>query len=151
MEIPADLNDFLNSGGKLEYDPGKCECGRIELLKTEDLENCTLSVELAEEFYASPEQHQMGPWGTYNIEAINLVKSCEHYDPEYILLYLPKEKLYGSFDSDHLNLIVFPNTIWSKIISNPLGYINAQWGYQDTCASEPLDPRGHYAIKYENT
>ena len=68
-----------------------------------------------------------GESGYYAIPAVNLVADAEGYEPEYILLWLPNEQAYGTWDTDHAELLVFPDVSWTDIAADPLPFVAAQW------------------------
>ncbi|WP_415901028.1 hypothetical protein [Neptuniibacter sp. QD48_11] len=115
MEIEKDLKDFLRQGLQLEYDHTKAEAGFIGLHSLEELSEGVV--------WVCPEANE----GYYEVPAVSLSSTCEAYDPEFLLLWLPKEKLYGAWDCDHWSLTVFPGAVWTDIIADPVKYLNAQW------------------------
>ena len=117
MEIPEDLKAFLARGDQLFYDYSKAEPEKIELCSLNELSTGVI--------WLAPEDEYAD--GYHEIPALNLVSNCETYEPDYILLWLPNEKLYGAWDCDHWQLTVFKDTTWTDIVKNPLPYINAQW------------------------
>jgi hypothetical protein len=120
--IPTDLAAFLRQKQQLVYDESKAIAGRIQLRSLNQLRIGRL--------YATPHS-ELDPnrkkSGVYRIPAICLVKSCEIYDPTYILSYLPFEKAYASFDGDHALITLFQDASWTKIVANPVPYLNAMW------------------------
>ena len=131
LNLPEDLVAFLNSGRKLEYDASRCECGRIGLLPLSSLEPGRVWV--TPEFTALEESDpHKGEEGYYEVPAVNLVGECPAYDPEFILLWLPEDRLFGGWDSDHGILIVFPDATWTDVVRDPLQYIQSQWD-EDYC------------------
>jgi hypothetical protein len=116
--IPDDLYDFLASGKNLKYQPSACEPGKVSLKKVSKLE--LLYVEIQDESHHDNSE-------AVRIPAVSLIDECEGYDPEFVLLWLPEEKLYGTFDGDHCILWVFPKVGWKEIVANPVPYLNAQW------------------------
>jgi hypothetical protein len=74
--------------------------------------------------------------GYYAIPAVDLVASIAgDYDPQALLFWLPNEHMYGTWDSGHLELLVFPDTTWTDIAAAPERYVTAQWS---------TDPPGYY-------
>jgi hypothetical protein len=142
IELPEDLVAFLRAGKKLKYDHRKCEAGQITLIQHG-------RHKLGEVWIDAGSQDgdpKAGKEGYYAIPAVNLVAEAEGYDPEFILLWLPESKVYGSWDCDHWELRVFPDTTWSDIARNPLKYVNAQWE-PDEVESELLVPWPKYPFK----
>ncbi len=150
MELCIELENFLTNKQTLKYDESLCECGKVSLKDIDELSIEIIEVELEEEYYPSTEQVETGPFGHYEIEAVNLVKSCEGYSPDFILLWLPKEKKYGTYDTDHSNLFIFDNVSWKDISRNPVSYINSQWNDFERKISKHFDPRSKYKIVYED-
>ncbi len=77
-----------------------------------------------------------GTDGYYAIPAVSLTGECKAYDPEFILLWLPHEKLFGTWDCDHWVLKVFRQATWADIVANPAAYLNAQWDWRDKLGSQ---------------
>jgi len=142
--LPADLVVFLRDGRELTYDAGKCEAGQIRLVP--------LGEHTVGEVWVNPadkpdgQDPHGGEEGYYAIPAINLVAECEGYQPEFILLWLPDSKLYGTWDCDHWILSVFLGVTWAGITQDPLKYINAQW-YPNSVESEEVVPWPKYRFK----
>ena len=62
---------------------------------------------------------------------VDLVKSCKDYDPEGVMVWFPALKVYGQWDCDHHEIIVFPGVTWTDIAKAPKRYFNAQWEPDD--------------------
>jgi len=126
IKLPEDLTEFLAAKQKLVYPTEDCECGQIKLLSLgkHKLGEVWVNGESLKGVERDPNE---GKEGYYAIPAVNLVKSCEDYDPEHILSWIPEENLYISWDSDHWTVTAFPRVTWSMIAANPLPYVNAQW------------------------
>jgi len=135
MSLDKFLIDFLKSGKKLDYNYDQAEPGFVGVCSHEDLEEGTIYIE-------GPEQGE----SYYEIPAVNLTNDNEYYDPEFILLWLPKEKKYGTWDCDHWNLYIFENAEWKDIEQSPLPYINCQWD-NDQKVGTLFDPSGKYELK----
>ena len=126
VDLPDDLRAFLSARKRLRYAADECEPGRIRLLPVGKLAVGEVWVN------ARPADDPQGDplargEGHYAIPAVNLVAAAEDHDPEYILLWLPGEGVYGTWDSDHGELLVFPGVTWSDIAADPLPYSAAQW------------------------
>ena len=121
-ELPNDLVEFLRSGAQLRYDPEDCEPGKVGL---SDIG----SLKIGEVWIGTdvPGDPNLGADGYYSIPAVSLTSKCAAYDPEFILLWLPNEHLFGTWDSDHWVLTVFPEIAWSEIVANPSAFLGAQW------------------------
>jgi hypothetical protein len=89
--------------------------------------------------------------GQYIVPAVNLVASCEHYDPFGVLVWIPDEGMFGNWDCDHHVVQVLVThrvrgdnarieaATWTDIESDPLRFINAQWRF-DASTSKVLVP-----------
>ena len=126
IAVPDDLRSFLRSRKQLEYDTTACEPGQITLLPLSKLKVGQVWVNTRPKKRPQGDPHA-GKEGHYPIPSVNLVADAEGYDPEYILLWLPEEGLYGTWDCDHAELRVFPEVTWTDIVADPLPYISAQW------------------------
>ena len=126
MKLPTELVDFLKSGHQLEYDGKLCEPDRITLLAIDDLQLSDLWVTTENTILMYTDPH-LGINGSYAVPAVNLVADCTAYNPFGILVWLPKQQVFGSFDGDHGRLYVFPGIDWTTIVSNPVPFINCQW------------------------
>ena len=115
MNIDIELENYLKSDEKLAYDFSKAEPGEVRLCSMDELK---LGV-----VWVSPESGD----GYFEIPAVSLTNYCEAYEPEYILLWLPNEQVYGAWDCDHWELIIYEDASWSDIANDPVSYINAQW------------------------
>jgi hypothetical protein len=139
MRLPPDLAEFLGAGRQLEFDPRDAQPGTLRLRSAERLELGAVYLNGAEEGHAPGEGDEADPdddphvddHGYYVIPAVDLVASAEHYPPEHILTWVPSRKMFGTWDSGHLELLVFPGVSWSDITDNPLRYVNAQWHEAD--------------------
>lgn len=134
MDLPKDLTEFLKAKSELIYDHNTVEPDFVGIIDFDKLQLGKVWIE-----------GNVSGKSYYEIPAINLTDQCVHYDPEFILLYLPNEKLYGSWDSDHWKLYVFPNINWTEITNNPADYINQQWNPKKEIGIE-FDPKTNYKM-----
>lgn len=134
MNIEKSLENYLLSGNQLCYDFSKAEPGEVRL--------CSLGELKLGVVWVSPENGE----GYYEMPAISLTNYCEAYDPEFILLWLPNEQVYGSWDCDHWELIVFEGASWKDITEDPLLYLNAQWDSRTPVLTKIL-PTSKYELK----
>jgi hypothetical protein len=107
-----------------------------------------------QEVYGDPRRGD----GYYVVEAANLVASCEHYDPYGILIWIPKEKMFATWDCDHHLIKVLMTrrvrndqslieaVTWTDIASDPVRFINSQWTH-DCTTSKLLIPWPKYPWK----
>jgi hypothetical protein len=124
--IPPDLADFLRAGKQLEYDAALCEAGKVALKSYDELSVSDVYVD-SEESPLRAADPNAGVTGYYSVPAVSLVAECEGYDPEGIMIWLPDYSLYGTWDSDHWDVLVFPHATWSDIVRDPVPFLNAQW------------------------
>jgi hypothetical protein len=146
LDLPDELRAFLAAGRKLEYDASKCEAGRIELrsLKSLRLKEYTLR---PEESQLGRQDPHAGEDGYYLVPGISLVGRCKSYDPDGILLWLPREERFGTWDCDHHVIQVFPWATWADIVADPVRHLNAQWAYPDAATTERLIPWRKYPFR----
>ncbi|MEI7686115.1 MAG: hypothetical protein WCL32_13910 [Planctomycetota bacterium] len=126
LVIPDDLQAFLRGRKQLKYDASECEPGQIKLLSLSKLAESEIWINARPAKDPQGDPHA-GEEGYYGIPAVNLVADAEGYEPEYILLWLPGEQMYGTWDTDHAELFVFPDVTWANIVADPLPYVAAQW------------------------
>ena len=141
FNLPDEAVEFLRAGGQLQYDYRLSEAGEVKLKRLDDLSLGEVWVDTN-----IPGDPHFGEEGYYASPAGSLTGECPDYDPEFILLWLPEEKLFGTWDCDHWVLKTFPNTSWSEIVARPAGYINAQWDVNDQPGSMVV-PWQKYSFK----
>ena len=134
MNLENALIEFLKSGKKLEYDYDQAEPGFVGLCSINDIKEDIIYIE-------GPNKGK----SYYKIPAVSLTNENEYYEPEFILLWLPNEKMYGTWDSDHWDLYVFENKNWKDIENNPLPYINCQWDPEQNVGAF-FDPSWKYEL-----
>ena len=131
FNLPDDAVEFLRAGRRFEYDASRVEAGEVKLKRLEELS--LGEVWIGTDMNGDP---HAGEDGYYAISAVSLIGECKAYDPDFILLWLPQERLFGTWDCDHWVLKVFRGASWSDIVASPAAYINAQWDWQDTLGSQ---------------
>jgi hypothetical protein len=141
FDLPKDTVEFLRAGKQFEYDHEKIEAGIVKLKRLDELSEG--EVWIGTDIEGDP---HAGKDGYYAIPAISLTGECKAYDPEFILLWLPREKLFGTWDCDHWVLKVFRKGRWADIVGNPAAYINAQWNLNDKLGSQ-LVPWPKYKLQ----
>ena len=114
-ELPDDLIEFLESDRRLGYDAAACEIGNCAFRSLDEVEEIDLIVCAAD--------HE----SSCTIRALDLLKSCETYDPQGMLVYIPSLRKYGSYDGDQEVLITYRGMSWSAFLTDPVRYINAAW------------------------
>jgi hypothetical protein len=120
--LPESTAEFLCTGKQLEYDAAQCEAGRVGLKRLDQLS--LGEVWIGTESESDPHRDERG---YYAVPAVSLSGECASYSPEFILLWLPEDRLFGTWDCDHWILTVFPDATWEDIVSDPLPYLNSQW------------------------
>jgi hypothetical protein len=123
-ELPDDLVEFLESNRRMEYDASACEIGAFEIRTLNEVEEIDLTLSGA------------GNESPCSIRALDLIKSCELYDPRGMLVYIPALRKYGSYDSEGLSLITYRGMSWSDFSAAPARYINAAWVLDRDIAEE---------------
>lgn len=126
IKLPDDLKEFLAANRQLEYSAADCECGQVILLPLGEHELGEVWVDGQSLYDIAPDPNK-DIEGYYAVPAVNLVESCDGYDPEHILSWIPDSNLYISWDCDHWAITMFPEVTWREIAASPLQYINAQW------------------------
>jgi len=144
--LPAELVEFLTSGKKLEYDPSSIEPGVVGLKGLDELELGVVWVN-SEESPLSDDDPNAGDKGYYEVPAVSLLRECEGYDPDFILLWLPNEQSFGTWDCDHWDLYVFSGRTWPDIVADPATFLNAQWSDCERKNSEYFKPFPKYKFK----
>jgi len=128
LALPDDQVAFLKEGRQLEYDPATCEIGRVSLLPLDQLKVELFGVSM-QNSSLEKEDPFAGVGGCYLVDGVSLLAACKGYDPEGMLLWLPWERRYGTWDSNHLGIHVFPpETTWLDIAADLPKYVNRQWG-----------------------
>ena len=90
------------------------------------------------------ELHLNGPLETdpgehREYEGYSLIRECNDYSPEGVLAWFPEFNAYGSADTEHQRIIIYPGITWSDIVREPTWYINGQW-YPDRVAHREVNP-----------
>lgn len=138
LNLPPELTDFLTQGKELQYDRSQCEAGQVRLVRLQDLriEEIKISTKNVSRI-SDVDDPNKNHSGSYSIPAVSLISDCENYDPDFVLLWLPKEQLFGALSGEYVNeLLVFPGATWNDIVNDPVVYINAQWKGNYTVAKD---------------
>lgn len=144
LNLPADLQSYLQADKQLEYDPTQVEYGQLRLKSLAELQPRQVEVDLYYTPLAQTDPH-VGEPGWYLLPAVVLTQPCDEY-PDVQLVWLPSENLFGITDTEHRTLQVFPNTKWSNIVSDPIQYLNAAWNV-NTQLLVYFDPSSRYEFK----
>jgi hypothetical protein len=141
FNLPDDTVEFFRAGRQFEYDYTRIEAGEVKLKRFDELS-------LGEVWIGTdiPGDPHIGEDGYYSIPAVSLTGECKNYDPDFILLWLPQERLFGTWDCDHWVLQVFRGANWPDMVANPAAYLNAQWDVNDALGS-PFIPWPDYEFK----
>jgi hypothetical protein len=122
FNLPEKTVECLRLRAPLEYDADKCEPGEVGLHRLEDLRLGEVKIE--PDLEGDPHLNQDG---AYFVPAVSLSATCQAYNPLYILLWLPNELRFGTWDCDHGVLIIFDDASWEDILIDPAKYLGAQW------------------------
>lgn len=126
--IPDDLQRFLAHTRKFSANFKKSETGGVSLISAKEVRLGWL--------YVAPSSTRRDPNrnsdGCYYVAAVNLIKKCKNYSPYGILVYLPIEGLYATWDCDHAVLYAFPKVTWKDIVADPLQFTEYQWNPSST-------------------
>lgn len=141
FNLPKETVEFLQASHQLKYDYCIIEAGEVKLKRFDELSQGEVWIGTDMKGDSQAEED-----GYYVIPAVSLTGECQNYPPEFILLWLPEEKLFGTWDSDHWVLKVFREAHWPDIVASPAAYLNAQWDWQDKLGS-PFVPWPKYKFK----
>lgn len=141
FNLPADAVEFFRRGDQLRYDPSDCEPGEVLLKGLRELSLGEIWLEAD-----TPGDPNAGMGGYYSIPAVSLTGECVAFDPEFILLWLPNERLFGTWDCDHWKLLVFPKVKWADIVAKPAPYLDVQW-HANQLVTGSLTPWTDYKFK----
>ncbi|MDV6234546.1 hypothetical protein CH379_002755 [Leptospira ellisii] len=138
LNLPDDLVRDLSTGRRIETGQGWFDLASLNEIQFSSV--------------------RIGPFlneerGQYYTNSVGLVKNSEHYgeDPE-ILIWLPRIGLYGTWDSSHDELHVFPDRNWTSMKSNLVPFIEAQWGTyrgSDKANHRTLESAEEYAAAFD--
>ena len=94
--LPDDLILFLRSGQQPRYDVSICEAGEIRFHALDQLVVKYFPMDPTGDDDPHADDH-----GSYLVKGISLVASCDDYDPEGLLIWLPLDQRYGIWDGEH--------------------------------------------------
>ncbi len=135
LKLPAELVAFLQAGKELQYDPDDCDTGLVTLLPFEALKLQYFPCDYGHGLVDSEEDPHLDDSGCYTVTGVNLIATCEEYDPEGLLLWLPLEQRFAAWDSDHRHMEVFAKSVtWASIVADPGPHLEA------SCGGEGNDP-----------
>ncbi len=77
----------------------------------------------------------------YKIQSVDLIKEdCDdNYSSDGLLVWFPLMKCFGTSDTDHQLIYVFPETPWNIIRGSLGNFINTQW-YPESTKNQLLMP-----------
>ena len=142
--LPTDLREYLGCEKYLDYDTNECVAGKVTLKRLRSLRIESIYVD-SEGSPLEKSDPNANKKGYYAVPAVSLLARCEGFDPAGILVWLPDQLSYGTWDNDHWDLLVFPHVTWTDIAKNPVPFINAQW--QHGIAFEYFVPWNQYKFK----
>lgn len=140
MDIPDDLRQYLTvpTNRSLRFADG--EVSDLTLYSPEELKESVFRVSTADfALQEGWEGWDTMPHERYAYRGVDLVKSCDGYGPEGIMVWFPELGAYGQWDCDHHKIIVFVGLKWSDILKDPQRYFNAQW-YPERVSHNYLRP-----------
>jgi hypothetical protein len=125
MPIPHDLLDFLSRPENRKVTLTEGEVRQIELYSPEELRIQKFTVDGNELFLNGP--LSFDPGETREYEGYPLVKRCNDYSPDGVLVWFPEFSAYGAADCGHGRILLYPGVSWSQICREPTWYYNGQW------------------------
>ena len=141
FELPKDITEFLEKRMSLSYSAPECVAGEIRLVTSDQL--CLELFPMHVRPIASSPSTEAP--GCYLIPAVNLVRSCSKFHPHGLLLWVPLEKCYGTWDSTNKIVELFsPQLSWTDIAADPVRHINSFWGDSPAVELKPLEPSSNY-------
>jgi hypothetical protein len=126
-DLPRETEEFIKRGEQFVYDASQCEAGEVKLKRHDELTLSEVYVNSEQSPIQSEDPHANDE-GYYIVRAVDLVGECPAYGAEGILMWLPDYKVFGTWDCDHWDMMIFPCSSWSDIVANPARYMAAQWG-----------------------
>lgn len=137
MSIPQDLLDFLGIPGNRQVILTEGEVRHIELFPPDELSIQKFIVDGSELFMnglvsSDPEE-------TREYEGYSLVKRCNDYSPDGVLVWFPSFNAFGTADCEHERILLYPGISWSHICKEPTWFYNGQW-YPDRVSHKEVNP-----------
>ena len=146
LKLPNDYLKFMEANGTLKYAYEDTECGLVGLTPLNELKLGEVWINSDGSPIESDDPHSSED-GYYTVPAVSLTNECDSYDPEFILLWLPNEKLFGTWDCDHWDLFIFDKITWHDIAEDPAKYVDAQWDDIDREIGSHFTPYPKYKFK----
>jgi hypothetical protein len=124
--LPDDLVRFLADGQELQYDPVGTSVGAVALKTLQELSPSLIKT------YPRRQDIIDDPFrwlsGRYQVEIVDLIAQSDEYDPQGLLCWIVGLEAFGSVDSEHGSVTIFPDADWSAIVGEPLAYLEELWG-----------------------
>jgi hypothetical protein len=150
MELPPDLVAFLKARRQLDYEVSTCEAGRVLLLPQDQLRVRLYPTDVDNGPIDNTNDPHFRELGCYLVPGVSLVAQCDGFDPDGLLLWLPEEECYGTWDSTHTLIEAFSRGVsWTDIANDPVLYINSLWNDERVGGLTPLIPWPRY--QYDQT
>jgi hypothetical protein len=144
--LPEDLTNYLKhkTGLSIKMTGPDAEVTEITLYPIDEIQKKRFDIsryEILLNYSGNVNPKDLEKYGDdrSEYEGYDLIKSCNDYDPEGVLVYFPDWKQYGSWDSDHHLITVYPGRNWGDILRDPKKYINGQW-YPDNVTHKLINP-----------
>lgn len=135
--IPTDLLEFLTSSKNRILSLADGEIRQLEFFAPVELKLSSFIVNSYELYLkgilkTDPDEERQ-------FEGCSLIRECNSYSAEGVLVWFPEFNSYGSADPDHQSIIIYPTITWSDIIRDPTWYVNGQW-HPDRVTHEEVNP-----------
>jgi hypothetical protein len=137
MSIPQDLLDYLSRPGNRKVTLTEGEVRQIELCSPDELHIQKFSVDGNELFVDG--LLTFDPHETRQYDGYPLVKHCNDYSPQGVLVWFPEFRAFGTADCGHGRILLYPGTSWSQICREPTWYYNGQW-YPERVPHQEVNP-----------
>lgn len=126
LRLPGGVTEYLQAHRTFEYDVDDSELGAISLRLPRDLQEAVLPLRVGRQRVA--QDPYAGIDGRYQVTCVDLVCEAEEFDPIGLLGWLPEISAFGCVDVEHGTILSFGDTDFPAIVSNPLLYLESQWG-----------------------
>jgi len=137
MPIPQDLRDFLSKPENRHMSLKEGEVRDLTFFSPEELKLEMFVVDSFELHLNGP--LEVDPGEQREFEGHSLIKECNDYDPKGVLTWFPGLNAYGSADTEHQRIIIYPGVTWTDILRAPTWYVNGEW-YPERVSHEAINP-----------
>jgi hypothetical protein len=110
----------------LRYDVSASQIGEIRLARPDELELKLVEISPDDMASATLDPYTFAP-GHYRIPAVSLVAESTDYDPSGLLGWFPDFNCFGSWDTEHGPMLLFPGVGWSTIVDDAFRYLDEMW------------------------